>query len=145
MKSRTTRETVGVLGVIMSVSFVGWEIRQNTLASRAVAIQESTNTARQFIHMFAEDAEANRIMMLGREDPLQLSEEEQARYRWMVTSFLWGMQGLHRQWLLGVLPDEEWAAWNRVTCGNMAYAGVQWVWEGSQQFTPSFRTIVEAC
>jgi hypothetical protein len=127
------------------VTFVGWEIRQNTLASRAVAIQESTNTAREFIHMFAEDAEANRIMMLGRDDPDQLTEEERARYRWMVTSFLWGMQGLHRQWLLGVLPEEEWNSWNRVICGNMAYAGVQWVWDTSQQFTPSFRTVAEAC
>lgn len=46
----------------------------------------------------------------------------------MVTSFFWGMQGLHHQWTLGVLPDEEWGAWNDVICGNMAFPWVRWVW-----------------
>jgi len=39
MSGKTIRETLGVLGVIASLIFVGVEIRQNTIASRAAAYQ----------------------------------------------------------------------------------------------------------
>jgi len=39
MSPRAIRETLAVLGVIASLLFVGWEIRQNTIAARASAYQ----------------------------------------------------------------------------------------------------------
>ena len=47
MSRNAIRETVGFVGVIASLIFVGMEINQNALASRAAAIQESTNVVRQ--------------------------------------------------------------------------------------------------
>ena len=145
MSGKAIRETVGFLGVIGSLVFVGLEIRQNTLASRAAAIQESTNVARQQVQMYALDPEANRIEMIGREDLSQLNPEEAARFRWMMVSFFWGMQGLHRQWDLGMLPDEEWQSWNSVICLNLANPGTREVWEGFSFYTPGFRAVVESC
>ena len=45
MPSKATRETLAAIGVIGSMIFVGLEIRQNTQAVRANAIQESTTSA----------------------------------------------------------------------------------------------------
>ena len=95
--------------------------------------------------MFALDADANRINMIGAEDPEQLEPEERARYRWMVASFFWGMQGLHRQWALGVLPEEEWQAWNRVICLNITTPGMRWAWQSFGFYTPDFTAVVESC
>ena len=145
MSRSAIRETLGFVGVIASLIFVGLEIQQNTLASRASAIQESTSVARQQVQMFATDAEVNRINMLGAQDPSQLNAEEQSRYRWIVLSFLWGMQGLYRQWELGVLPDQEWQGWNTIICWNMANPGMREVWQGLDFYTPDFVEIVEAC
>ena len=145
MSGKAIRETLGFLGVMASLIFVGLEIRQNTLASRAAAIQESISVARQQVQMYALDAEANRIEMVGRENLSQLSPEEASRFRWMMVSFFWGMQGLHRQWDLGVLPDEEWQAWTTVICGNLANPGTRTMWDGFNMFTPGFRAFVESC
>ncbi len=145
MSGKAIRETAGFLGVMASLIFVGLEIHQNTLASRAAAIQESTNVARQQVQMYALDPEANRIEMIGREDLSQLNPEEAARFEWMMVSFFWGMQGLYRQWDLGVLPDEEWQAWTTVICGNLSNPGTRAVWEEFPMFTPGFREVVESC
>ncbi len=145
MSGKAIRETVGFMGVIASLVFVGLEIRQNTLASRAAAIQESINVARQQVQMYAMDADATRIEMIGREDPQALDPVEAARFEWMMVSFFWGMQGLHRQWDLGVLPDEEWQAWNTVICRNLSNPGTREVWESFPMFTPGFRSVVDAC
>jgi hypothetical protein len=39
MSGRAVRETVGLLAVVAGRVFVGWEIRQSTIASRAAAYQ----------------------------------------------------------------------------------------------------------
>ena len=80
MSRKAIRETLGFIGVIASLIFVGLEIHQNTLASRAAAIQESTNVVRQQVQMFVTDAEVNRINMIGAEDPSQLNGEEQESF-----------------------------------------------------------------
>ena len=82
-----------------------------------------TNVVRQQVQMFATDPEVNRIYTIGNEDPARLNVEEQARYRWILISFWWGMQGLYGQWDLGVLPDEEWQAWYRVMCRYLENPG----------------------
>lgn len=147
MSGKTIRETLGFLGVIASLIFVGLEIHQNTLAARAAAIQESTNVAREQVLMLATDPELNRINMIGNEEPSRLNVEEQARYRWMRVSFWWGMQGLYRQWDLGVLPNEEWQAWYRVICSTLESPGQRAFWEeqGNSVYIPQFVEIVESC
>jgi len=119
------------LGVIAGIVFLGLEIQQNTRMMQATAIQASTDISRQQILLFATDAETNRIAMIGTEDPTNLTPEEKQRYFWMNRSFWLGMQGLYRQWELGVLPDEEWAMWTRIICRNLSSGGGEALWPGN--------------
>jgi hypothetical protein len=148
MSGKAIRETLGFLAVVASMVFVGFEIRQNTQAIRATAIQESTNAARQQLLMIATDAEVHRISMIAAQDPAQLTAAEAGRYYLMNRSFWWGMQGLYRQWQMGVLPDEEWTVFNRVICGNIAEPGFRVNWsvpETTNELIPSFVAVVESC
>ena len=145
MSVQTLKEVIGFIGVVGSLLFVGYELRQNTQATRATAIQESINVARQQIQMYALDADANRISFIGRDSLDVLNVEEQERYRWMMLSFFWGMQGVYRQWDLGVLPDEEWGAWYQVICLNIASPGTRRVWDRATFYTADFRAMVESC
>ncbi len=132
------------LGVIAGIIFLALEIQQNTRTMQAAAIQDSTNIARQQILMFATDAETNRIAMIGTEDPTKLSPEERKRYFWINRSFWLGMQGLNRQWEMGVLPDEKWDVWTRIICINRSSAGDRALWPGNKQtLIPSFIAWVE--
>ena len=130
--------------MVAGLVFVGWEVRQNRQTLRATAIQESTNVVRQQVQMFVMDADVNRINMIGGDDPSQLNEEDAARYRWIAISSWWGLEGLYRQWKLGVLPDEEWDAWNRVACGNIAVPGHRALWD-DLILIAEFRSVVEEC
>ena len=105
---RVAFEAIGLVAIVLSIIFLAFEVRQNTQAMRATAIQATTDVARQQLLMLVTDQDAHRIEMLGHNDPNQLTLEEQRRYFYMIRSFWLGMQGLFRQWQLGVLPDEEW-------------------------------------
>ena len=132
------------LGVIGGIIFLGLEIQQNTRIIQAAAIQDSTNVARQQILMFAADAETNRIAMIGSQDPAKLSPEEKQRFFWINRSFWLGMQGLYRQWDMGVLPDEEWGVFNRVICNNHSSVGDRVFWpDNKKTLIPAFIDWVE--
>ena len=132
------------LGVIGGIIFLGLEIQQNTRIIQAAAIQDSTNVARQQILMFAADAETNRIAMIGSQDPAKLSPEEKQRFFWINRSFWLGMQGLYRQWDMGVLPDEEWGVFTRVICNNHSAVGDRVFWPGNKKtLIPAFIDWVE--
>ncbi len=140
------RETLGFLGVIASLIFVGFEIRQNTVALEATAIQASVAVAREQIQLFVVHPELARINSVAASDPSQLTPSERDRYRWVLRSFWWGMQGLYRQWYLGVLPQAEWESFRAVMCAPGGTTSVfPSFWEEETQFMPEFVAIVREC
>ena len=145
MPRKVTRETLGTIGVIASMIFVGLEIRQNTQAVRANAIQESTNVARQQVLTIAADPELMRLEFLCMGNPPGLTQEERNRCTYLSLSFWWGMQGLFEQWGLGVLPDKTWESWRRVICLNYARPWERSFLANASQFDSTFVAMVESC
>lgn len=92
---------VANLAVVAGIVFLAVETDQNTQMMRATAVQASTDVARQQILYIAE-----------------LAENKSDRDFWINRSGVIGMQGLYRQWKMGVLPDEEWGMWQRIICWN---------------------------
>ena len=139
-------EGVGLIAIVLSIVFLAFEVRQNTQAMRAAAIQDATDVARQQLLMLVTDREAHRIEMLGHENPGQLTPEEHRRYVYMIRSFWLGMQGLYRQWQLGVLPDEEWNVLTGTICSELSTPGVQSLWSEQRQdaLIPEFVEFVDA-
>lgn len=109
-------ELIGVLAVVVSLLFVAFEIRQNTTSVKAAAIQSSTEVARENIMTLVNDPS---LIELRNKPTDQLTEIEAQRLYWLSRSFWLSMQGLWRQWQLGVLPEEEWKVWQRIICSNM--------------------------
>jgi hypothetical protein len=124
-------------GVIAGLIFLGLEIQQNTIAVRASAIQESTDVARNQVLTLATNTELLEATM---KDLDEMSEIDRQRVYWSSRSFWIGMQGLYRQWKLGVLPEPEWQMWHQVICNN--YRSVK-IWP--QLLIPEFLALVESC
>jgi hypothetical protein len=119
LKSRSWKdiaEIVGITAIVVSLLVLALEVNQNTQALRAEAIQRSTEIGRQQVLMFAQDEDVTRIAM--ETDLSNLTEVERQRSFWIRRSFMLGMQGLYRQWSMGVLPDVEWEFWTGVICSN---------------------------
>jgi hypothetical protein len=145
MPSKAMRETLATIGVIASMIFVGLEIRQNTQAVRASAIQESTNVARQQVLTIAADPELTRLEFYCRDDPPELTQEERDRCTLLSLSFWWGMQGLFEQRGLDVLPEETWESWHRVICLNYARPWERRLLTNASQFDSTFVAMVKSC
>ena len=127
-------------GVIGGLVFLALEIQQNTTAVQASAIQESTDVARQQLLMYATNPTLIELNLKPRD---QLTKTERAQVAATSRSFWIGMQGLHRQWKMGVLPDEEWQMWYGVICNNFA-AARDWPREAAA-LIPDFVSVVEQC
>lgn len=135
-------ETLGIVAVVASLVLVAFELRQNTNAVRATAVQEATNVAREQILVLAQDPDLARIAATPYGE---LNEIDRQRAFWTDRSFWVGMQGLYRQHVLGVLPSQEWSFWTRVVCSN--YANVEEdLWAGnSNVLAEDFVAFVERC
>jgi len=127
-------------GVIGGLVFLGLEIQQNTVAVQASAIQESTDVAREQLLMYATNPSLIDLTVTPDDD---LTETQRRQLAASARSFWIGMQGLHRQWKMGVLPDEEWQMWYGVICSNFA-AARHWPREAAA-LIPDFVELVEAC
>ena len=106
-------EAFGIVAVVASLILVAFELRQNTNAVRATAVQEATTVARDQILMFAKDPD---IVRINATPYSELNELDKRRAFWINRSGWIGMQGIYRQHVLGVFPDEEWQFWTRVIC-----------------------------
>jgi hypothetical protein len=127
-------------GVLGGIIFLALEIQQNTTAVRSSAIQESTNVARQQLLIYATDPE---LVRMNRTPVEQLTEIEYIQLASSSRSYWIGMQGLYRQWQMGVLPDEEWGMWQRIICAN--YARAKFWPSQAATLIPSFIQMVETC
>jgi len=105
-------EVIGGIAVIASLLIVAYEIRQNTIALQATAMQESTTILREQVMILATNPDLSRLMASDFE---QLDADEQQRVKWSSRSFWFGYQGQFRQWRIGLLPDNEWRTWLNIS------------------------------
>ena len=137
-------EITSAVAVVLSLVYVGFELRGNTRAVEAASLLEVNKIARDHLLLMWGDAEVSRIDQVGAQDLSQLNPEEQQRYYWNVRSFWLGMQTVFRQHDLGILPDEEWRVYNDVICRNISWPGTRSLWTGTD-LIPDFVRVVEAC
>lgn len=97
------------LGVILSLLFVGYEIRQNTQVARGTAVQATAEQIIQWQTEVATDPEWIRVITFLREGGSfhDLSPEDRQRYQWVVTSTVRIMENRFRQMELGVISRED--------------------------------------
>ena len=144
MKSKKVNRWITLVanaGVIGGLIFLGVEIQQNTNTTRATAIQEATNVARQQLLMLAMDPDLMRLVMTDFDD---LDELDQRRMANVIRSFYIGMQNLYRQWEMGVLPDPDWAVWYAIICRNSANLDPE-LWSRQADLYPDFLRAIEDC
>src|SRR5262245_23427171 len=139
-------QIVSAIAVVVSLVFVGLEVRRNTLSVQATALQGVIGIAREQLLLMAGNAELNRIAMIGDDNLAQLNPEERMRYFWQDRSFWLGMQTVYRQWQLGVLPSEEWKVYKKIICLNIGVRGERTLWsQEAPTLIQSFVKVVEAC
>jgi len=127
-------EIIGALGVIASLFYVAYQVKQNTnqgkLNTIAVesasseALNAATNASRTLL---ASDPEVAELFIRGAKDPTSLSEVELLQYRQFMASGVSNSQLVYESYQRGV--SQHWIGIRNVLARMLDSPGGQWFWE----------------
>lgn len=138
-------EGIGVIGVVLSLVFVGTEIRQNTLASRAQARQELAAQNWDFLLRLAEDDELAELW--SREWTTEfldgLSPESAFKASLSAIALLTRLEGVYLQTAEGLLDEEALSGYGMIQ-PRFEDPGFRALWGRVRDtFNPRFRDYFE--
>ena len=138
-------EVVGVIGVVVGLAFVGTEIRQNTLASRAQARQELAGQNWDYLLRLAEDDEL--AVLWSREWTVEfihgLPPEERFKVALSTIALLTRLEGVYSQVAEGLIGEEALDYYGMVQ-PRFDEAGFWTIWRGARHtFRADFRDFFE--
>lgn len=99
-------EIIAAIGVILSLLFVGFEIRQNTAIARGQARQDLAQLNQEWLVLLSQDAEFealwNRAFVLGAND---LTPQEERRSDYIMTMHLRRLENVYLQFREGLVEE----------------------------------------
>ena len=138
-------ELIAAIGVIASLVYVGFQIRQNTLsvtASAHRAINDKFISVNEFI---AKDAETLRAFLVGRERIEDLDEVGKARFFTIMMNVFQHFEDAFFQHRKGLLEDQYWERIERMIGLYVTEPGVQAYWSFFRDWsTDDFREYLDA-
>lgn len=136
-------QTVAVVALVLSLIFVGVQIRQNTLATRAASHNEVSNSLNEINRMFAESADLAKIWLAGMDNRQALTAEERWRFDSTLRAYMHVCETMFFQARLGagdksIMLAEE----NGVRTVLASPGGGEWWAENPYGFCVEFRDYV---
>jgi hypothetical protein len=105
MSKTALRETVGVLGVVSSLLFVGLEIRQNTAVARGQARQALAEINDEWLSHLTVDLEYSDLWYRAWETEGDIREGEEFRVQMMMTQFVRRLENVYFQYREGLVDE----------------------------------------
>ena len=137
-------ESVGAVGIIVTLIYLTTEVRRNTRTARAAAAQASSASAQARL-MALQTPEKARVWRVGSSDPESLDPDEQALFLFMLQATFRGFEDQFHQHREGLLSAEHWDSYARVFLGMMQRPGHQHFWSQRRDvFTTSFAEWVDS-
>ena len=137
-------EIIGALAVFLTLGYLAVQIRQNTKAVRASALDSSVNAVNAVRVVMFDNEEVTAIYQKGLENPDELNDIEKTRFRLLVHTILWAIWNIYAQTQHGGLSTSTWAAQLPLLDRIMNSHGGAWFWDNYQmEFDEEFRHEVD--
>ena len=146
-RQKLLTEVFGGIAVVVSIVFVGLEIRQNTAASRAATYQEMIRASNEYLLAIGADPGLSLIMYRASSDSLRerLSGLDQLQYFNVRRVFWRNMENAYVQHQIGVLGDAEWDTYHGLACGGREIE-IPDTWRATIiALRPDFVALIDAC
>lgn len=144
MPLKPTVEFIGAIAVVVSLLFVGWEIRQNTNSLSAQALLDLNEMANENYRSISSDGELASIVRRGNSDLGSLSPDEYDRYYGYTYAVINSMEAAHMHFLKGLFSEGDYTGWKRSTCPYLESPSVKQILKTSRDtFTDSFQSYIE--
>jgi hypothetical protein len=115
-------EIVGIVAVVLSLLFVGYEVRRNTNISAAQAVFDLNEAGRQNLLLQVNDPEVAALVFAARNDPERMTEQQRYRYGRWVFSFLNLYESAWNHNQRGVISDADLEGWRIDYCQQMEFS-----------------------
>ena len=144
-------EVVGALGVVVTLGYLAYQIRQNTAqlehstrTAKAAAVNASNATLRENRQSIFEDAEMAEIFLRGNTAPQELSEVDRLRYRLVMQNVTEAMLDIYSQTAVTDFSPETWATQGVTLVQRvLGTAGGRWFWASyADNYPDGFRVEV---
>lgn len=137
-------EIIGALAVLATLVYLAIQIRQNTGALRAAALNSSIQAASLIRSEMFTSEELSELFLLGSRSPEALTEVQAYRYRNMVSNMLWAIWNFYSQYQYADLSDEAWESQKHVIVRILRSPGGAHYWaEFKQEFEAEFVEVVD--
>ena len=137
-------QVVGALAVVISLFYVGFQIKRNTGAVRSATAQAVHDNYADWYMNLMGDAELNRIAIKGLKDYSSLDETEKAQFIETFMAFISFSQNAFYQWREKALSPPLWAGWELLTMNLLSSPGGKGFWkERGYVFGNEYRDYVE--
>jgi hypothetical protein len=137
-------QVIGAVAVVISLFYVGFQIKRNTSAVRSATAQAIHNNYGDWYMNLMRDAELNRIAIKGLRDYSSLDEIEKARFISTFMAFISFSQNAFYQWREKALSAWLWEGWELLVMNCLAAPGGKAFWkERGYVFGKEYREYVE--
>ena len=143
-KIKGLTELAAAAAVVVSLAFVGLEVRQNTVAVKSAAAQAVNENFAAWYTAVQGDRQLLDVSMAGMKDYAGLSGVDKAQFIALHMALLLDAQNAFYQWQEGWLSPELWAAWDFVFGIFFSTPGGRQFWdERGYMFGKNFQAHVE--
>jgi hypothetical protein len=139
-------EIVGIVAVVLSLIFVGLELRQNTAALSAQPLADLNLAANADFHLAAENVDLAGLNVRGREGIEGFSAIELERYRssWYSTFNTYEAAFPFHQ--KAIISDRDYETWRRGACDSYQSPGVKYLLDtGELSINSDFKSALDKC
>lgn len=104
-------QIIGIFAVVLSLIFVGLQMRQTQDIAEATLYQMRSDSAREMIIMMIENDQAREVIFRAARDDLEnMSSSDIELLRFTCEAILGHFEGSHRLYMLDFLSQEQWDA-----------------------------------
>jgi hypothetical protein len=138
-------EIIGALAVFLTLIYLALQIRQNTKAVQASAVDASISKVTSVRQSMYESAEITGIYTAGLANPDDLDELSRTRFRLLLHNVLMAVSNIYSQTHFAGLSSSMWESQLVLLRRVVTSPGGQWFWKEYQlEFDETFRGQIEA-
>ncbi len=137
-------EAFGVVAVVASLIFVGFQIRQNAQATRAATMASVMDQWAHNYQSLSENENLAEVVWTGAQDPNAVSGVDRWRLSLSCSGFFQYWHNAYYQWTIGAYESKAWYAQTKFMINLLSLPGARAVWEERKLALPEdFQKYVE--
>ena len=138
-------EVFGAIAVVLSLVYLGAQVRHNTRALRGSASASAVAGFRDWNANLIGDPVMTRIFRKGVEDMNSLDEDERAQFLVIIFNFVKTYEDLHYQHAQGAMGLAVWTGWEKMGAVYLTSPGIrQFLAERRGFFNKDFQAWVDS-